>query len=459
MIDIVAIITKSAKPHDDGFARMFVRSNLFTDYASRLLFMNPSSLLITFFVSLMLLAWGSLPVSASAYPNVTISVGNTIEIVPNERISEWFRIITSNVFDFSYQSEIEDRSFCPLPYGFCNFSMSRKNRDHVRTKVSVVLDEGSVRDYLRELAQRTDTDPQDAVFGTDKNDKIIPEIPGVFGQSLDQEKSLDIFREKLVTLNGESLSLELPIRALAPEIRMEDLDRLGISELIGSGSSNFRGSPKNRIYNIKRSLEQFQSLIIAPGEEFSFVEHLGEVDEVNGYLPELVIRNNKTEPEFGGGVCQVSSTVFRAAIYSGMKITERRNHSYPVQYYLPYGMDATIYIPKPDFKFLNNTGNAVMMQSVIEGTKLTFRFFGTKDGRDVSIDGPYILERNTDGSMKTTFTQVVKSASGQEIIRDEFKSNYKSPSLFPHPGEEQQLMAKPADWSNRQWREYKKLNP
>lgn len=177
-------------------------------------------------------------------------------------------------------------------------------------------------------------------------------------------------------------------------------------------------------------MEQFQSLIIAPGEEFSFVEHLGEVDEVNGYLPELVIRNNKTEPEFGGGVCQVSSTVFRAAIYSGMKITERRNHSYPVQYYLPYGMDATIYIPKPDFKFLNNTGNAVMMQSVIEGTKLTFRFFGTKDGRDVSIDGPYILERNTDGSMKTTFTQVVKSASGQEIIRDEFKSNYSHRAYF-----------------------------
>lgn len=423
------------------------------------LFMRVSFFLGAFLTSIAPFTWIAFPVSASSYPNVTFFVGDITEVVPTEKVLEWFRMTTLNTFDFSYRSEIEDPSFCPLPYSFCDFSMPRKNREHVRTVVSTVMDESSVRDYLQELAQRTDIDPQDAVFGADENDKTMVAIPEVKGQDLNQEESLDIIKKALEKNEESQLTIRLPVVTVEPKIKGGDIERLGIKEIIGSGTSNFKGSPKNRIYNIKRSLEQFQGLIIAPGEEFSFVEHLGEVDEANGYLPELVIRNNKTEPEFGGGVCQVSSTVFRAAIYSGMKITERRNHSYPVQYYLPYGMDATIYIPKPDFKFLNNTGNAIMMQSVIEGTKLTFQFFGTRDGREVSVDGPYILERNPDGSMKTTFTQIVKDAAGQKIIKDEFKSNYKSPSLFPHPGEEQKLTAKPADWSNRQWHEYKKLNP
>jgi vancomycin resistance protein YoaR len=189
------------------------------------------------------------------------------------------------------------------------------------------------------------------------------------------------------------------------------------------------------------------------------VDYLGEVDGEHGYLPELVIKNNRTEPEFGGGICQVSTTVFRAAIYSGMKITQRRNHAYPVKYYAPYGMDATVYIPKPDLAFVNNTPGAILVQSTIEGTELTFRFYGTKDGRSVAINGPHILQSNPDGSMKTVFSQLVTDASGDSLINDSFWSNYKSPSLFPHPGEETIYKEKPAGWSKKQWDEYKKIHP
>ena len=397
--------------------------------------------------------------SAATIPEITLSIGTTTEVVPKETVSSWFHITSIEILDVVTPPEIGDTHLCHQGYNLCDFVQPQENRTQVKTIPFLTVDEEGLKRSLEAFALRTDTDPQDAVFGGDENGKVFVAVPETFGQSLDTTKSFEVLTQALTKNDQASLSLTLPVTSVAPRIRGDDAERLGIKELIGSGTSNFKGSPKNRVYNIKRSLEQFQSLIIPAGEEFSFVEHLGEVDEANGYLPELVIRNNKTEPEFGGGVCQVSSTVFRAAIYSGMKITERRNHSYPVQYYLPYGMDATIYIPKPDFKFLNNTGNAIMMQSVIEGTKLTFQFFGTRDGREVSVDGPYILERNPDGSMKTTFTQIVKDAAGQEMIKDEFKSNYKSPSLFPHPGEEQKLTAKPVDWSNRQWHEYKKLNP
>ncbi len=419
---------------------------------------TPPFLSVPFFASILFLG-NAFSVSAASTPSITLIVGQTREVVPSETVSRWLHTTPIAILDLVSQPPIEDGSVCTRGYHLCDFAQVRENHIQLKTLPFTTVNEEAVRQSLEELALKTDTDPENAVFGGDENGEITVVVPEKFGQSLDMGRSFEVLTSVLQENKQIVFSVALPVMLVAPTIRGSDAERLGIRELIGSGTSNFRGSPKNRIYNIKRSLEQFQGLIIAPGEEFSFVEHLGEVDEANGYLPELVIRNNKTEPEFGGGVCQVSSTVFRAAIYSGMKISERRNHSYPVQYYLPYGMDATIYIPKPDFKFLNNTGNAIMMQSVIEGTKLTFQFFGTRDGREVSVDGPYILERNPDGSMKTTFTQIVRNAAGQEMIKDEFKSNYKSPSLFPHPGEEQKLTVKPADWSNRQWREYKKMNP
>jgi vancomycin resistance protein YoaR len=403
----------------------------------------------------------TLPVLAAVLPEVRISVESITEVVPQEEVSKWFDITTTSFVDIGAHAPIESESlFCPSEYLACEFDAPTEKEFQMKEFSFISIDTESIKTYLQSLALKTDVDPQDAVFKGDEDSKIIVSIPEVFGKSLDQEKSLAILRKALQKKDQSVIDVTLPTSNVRPDIVSTDAERLGIKELIGEGRSDFRGSPKNRVYNIRRSLEQYQSLIIKAGEEFSFVEHLGEVDEANGYLPELVIKDNKTQPEFGGGVCQVSSTVFRAAIFSGMKITDRRNHSYPVRYYLPYGMDATIYIPKPDLKFMNNTGKAIMMQSEIVGTELIFRFFGTKDGREVKVDGPYILEHNPDGSMKTTFTQKVKDKEGREFIKDEFKSNYKSPDLYPKSVEEQKkLNTKPTSWSNRQWRDYKRVNP
>lgn len=403
---------------------------------------------------------GVLTASAAPMPTLHLSTGKAVEIVPPEKVSGWLRITTEMRLESGYRSEIEDTRFCPVTHSFCDLILPRAARLQAKTLLSTQVEKEKIRAYLDELSQKTDIAPQDAIFKGDTDGKIIVSRPEVEGITLDKEQALSVITKALENNEGDLLSITLPVATAAPKVKSGDAARLGLKELIGTGTSSFRGSPKNRIYNINRALEQFQSIIIAPGEEFSFVKYLGDVDGEHGYLPELVIKNNRTEPEFGGGICQVSSTVFRAAIYSGMKITERRNHAYPVKYYTPYGMDATIYIPKPDFRFRNNTTHSIMMQSEIEGTQLTFRFFGTKDGRETSVDGPHILESNPDGSMRTVFTQIVKGADGQEMIRDEFRSNYKSPSLFPHPGEEQtKLTSKPKNWSNRQWQEYKKLNP
>ncbi|MFH1366818.1 MAG: VanW family protein [Patescibacteria group bacterium] len=195
--------------------------------------------------------------------------------------------------------------------------------------------------------------------------------------------------------------------------------------------SNFSGSPKNRKHNIGVGVEKFSGVILAPGEEFSFIAILGDSGPEAGYLPELVIKNNQTIPEYGGGLCQVSTTLFRAAIYSGLEITARTPHAFPVVYYNPQGFDATVYDPKPDLKFLNDTPGYLLIEGIIEGNQITFNFYGTKTNQEVKIIGPDTLEKKEDGSMKTVLTQEVYK-NGELFYRRSFYSNYDSPAKYGH---------------------------
>lgn len=266
--------------------------------------------------------------------------------------------------------------------------------------------------------------------------------------------------EKSEATPQESKNYSVPEEIIAPKLNsdatQEELQKYGIDKLIGQGVSNFKGSPKNRISNIKTGASKFNGVLIGPGEEFSFIEALGAVDASTGYLPELVIKPNETVPEYGGGLCQVSTTMFRAALNAGLKITSRTNHAYAVQYYSPTGLDATVYVPKPDLMFMNDTPNYIFVKTRIEGVQLFFDFFGASDGRQTKIVGPKVLEKNSDGSMKTIAYQEVYGADGNLLRKSEFESNYKSPALYPHPGEK--ITKKPSDWSQKQWKEYKKEN-
>jgi vancomycin resistance protein YoaR len=423
------------------------------------LILSLSTLLFGSALAVLLTARETPPVHAITQEPVAIDItaSDYQETLSGSDFASWFHLSTTLVAGQEKRSEIEDTTYCPTTLWYCDLFLPRDIRERVAVRFVKTIEENRVREYVATLATRVNQEPKDVLFGVGDDDSIIIAQEEKVGRRLQEDESVTLILQALLEENRSALSLSitLPTEISTPKIVSADRERLGLRELIGEGKSNFKNSPKNRIFNINRALQQFENILIAPGEEFSFVDYLGEVDGEHGYLPELVIKYNKTEPEFGGGICQVSSTVFRAAIYSGLKITERRNHAYAVSYYKPIGMDATIYIPKPDLKFTNNTPGYILIQSVVEGSDLTFRFFGTKDGRKVTVDGPHVLERGDDGSMKTVFTQEVHNDEGQNVIRDSFWSNYKSPSLFPHPGEEKNFTTKPADWSEKQWKAYK----
>ncbi|MCK9360680.1 VanW family protein [Patescibacteria group bacterium] len=182
----------------------------------------------------------------------------------------------------------------------------------------------------------------------------------------------------------------LSLKTITPKITGEDAERLGITDLLGVGRSDFSGSPANRRKNIALGKAKMNGVLIPPGENFSQLGVLGEIDGAHGWLPELVIKGNQTVPEYGGGLCQVGTTSFRAALAAGMPIVERRNHSYRVRYYEPAGTDATIYDPAPDFRFKNDTPGHLLLTSQIQGDNLLFFVWGTDDGRVTSSTKPRI---------------------------------------------------------------------
>lgn len=396
--------------------------------------------------------------SLLGFKKLTLTAGEQKEIISEEQLQKWILVEPTLRMASEKKSEIENISYCPSSPVVCRLVLTFNSMSFIKKESRIAIDKDSIKSFIDELSEKMDRNPVDAKFKIEE-DGTISFIPDQKGVRINRDKSLDILYETLEDggPSQENKELSLDYETPDPEIRSSDVNDLGIETLIGEGKSNFKGSPKNRIFNINVATEKFNGLLIKPGEEFSFVGALGPVDGEHGYAPELVIKHDKTEPEFGGGICQVSTTAFRAAINSGLKITARKNHAYPVAYYNPQGMDATVYIPRPDLKFKNNTPGNILIQTKIEGTILTFQFFGTNDGRKVEVEGPKILERNSDGSMKTTFTQKVYDKDGNEMITDIFNSNYDSPNKYPHPGEEK-ITSKPKGWSDNEWKKYKKTN-
>lgn len=357
----------------------------------------------------------------------------------------------------TYRSEIENPDFCRYKKSLdCRLVFPYANYAHIKRAYVRNLKTAALQTFLQNLAQKTDMGPVNAKLqmADGKVSVFALSSPGI---QLDLDKSEKAIAEFL-SQGDFKVKLSLPVKKTDPEVSTDSIDNLGINTLIGEGVSDFRGSPRNRIFNINTATQRFNGLLIKPGEEFSFVKNLGEVDAEHNYLPELVIKNDKTEPEFGGGICQVSTTAFRAAIYSGLKITMRQNHAYPVSYYNPQGMDSTVYIPRPDLRFVNNTPGYILIETKIVGTKLFFDFYGTSDGRKTDVIGPKVLEHNSDGSMKTTFTQAVYDKDGALIRQDVFNSAYASPAKYPHPGAEPVFTEKPQDWSKNEWENYKKAH-
>ncbi len=299
---------------------------------------------------------------------------------------------------------------------------------------STYFDNLKIAAWVKDLATKINTDPQDAEL------TIVDGRATVFAQSrnglqLDEPSTIKAITNYLQNQTTAS-AIALNVKTIPAAVSNENIDNLGIKELISEGTTYFPGSPANRLQNVRTGAKKFNGVLLKPGQVFSFGEYLGEVSAATGYAPGLIILGDHEEKAYGGGLCQVSSTAYRAALLAGLPILQRTNHAFAISYYTaPYGVpgvDATIYYPQVDMKFLNDTGHYILIQTQMSGTTLKFYFYGTKTKSGV-IRGPEFISGNSDPTIPshTVFYRDVLDLNGKVVKTDTVHTYYQSSLDFP----------------------------
>ena len=330
------------------------------------------------------------------------------------------------------------------------------------------LDVAATTDYLATITKDVNVKAQNAKFAI-LNGRVQEFQASAIGVTLDIPATITAMQNQLI--DQQQAAVTLAVTEEKPLTDTVNTNKLGISELVAQATTSFKGSPTNRRYNIGVGAKLLNGLLIQPGEEFSLVKALGPIDAAHGWKPELVIKGPKITPEYGGGLCQVATTLFRAVLNAGLPIVERRNHSLRISYYEPpIGLDATVYEPKPDLRFTNDYKTPLLLQTAVDGNNLTFSFYGTKDGRTVNVPEPKVYNRVPIPATVTTevddlkpgekqcqapghpgadatATYTVTKADGTSVTQT-FQSHYRALGVICRVGKKPAAKPKPATNTN-----------
>jgi len=324
-------------------------------------------------------------------------------------------------------------------------------------RYQVEMSADSLRSFLQDTASKLDRQPQNARFTFNDDTHQLELIQSaVTGRSLNVEASIEQINQKAT--QGEH-NIPLALDYTQPAVGNDaTAEKLGITGVTSVQNSYFYGSSASRIKNIETAAARFHGLLVAPGETFSMAQALGDVSLDTGYAEALIIYGNRTIKGVGGGVCQVSTTLFRTAFFGGYPVVERYPHAYRVSYYELTrsgsvdtdlaGLDATVFVPVVDLKFINDTPNWLLMETYVkpEARVLTWKFYSTPDGRHVEWetsglqnieDPPEPLYQENDDLAQGEIRQVDWEAAGadvtvtrtvtrdgQVISQDEFTTHY-----------------------------------
>jgi vancomycin resistance protein YoaR len=253
----------------------------------------------------------------------------------------------------------------------------------------------SLDKYLAQIAPTVNHSSQNARFYFDDNTRQLVLVqPAADGRTMDVAASRDVILQKL--LAGEH-AIPLVVDQTKPAVDTDaTAASLGITGLVQAYTSYFRGSSQERMQNIQAAAKQFYGLLVPPNSTFSMAQALGDVSLENGYAEALIIYNGRTITGVGGGVCQVSTTLFRTALFGGYPIIERHEHAYRVMYYEQTangtdpslaGLDATVYVPLVDLKFQNDRPYWLLMETYFhpDSSSLEWKFYSGDDGRTTQV--------------------------------------------------------------------------
>lgn len=322
------------------------------------------------------------------------------------------------------------------------------------SRFDVDINVEAFRSYLTGLAPGLIAAPKNARFHFNDDTRQLEVIEAAInGRALDVDE----------TLNRMQAAIFDPAHRIVPMAFSYTLPKyhdsvtaaeLDITQLVGEATTYYAGSTQPRKDNIFEAMSRFDGVMIAPDEVFSFNDALGDISPETGFVQGKIILGGRTVDGVGGGVCQVSTTLYRAALAGGFPIAARSSHGYRVGFYeqnnFPPGLDAAIYQPTQDLKFINDTDYHILIEtSVFPGSDaVQFRLYSTNPGRQVVMEGPVIrnvtpppatiYEANAEippgqslqvdwakEGADVTWVRIILDASGQEIRRDTIYTHYR----------------------------------
>ncbi|MDX6441967.1 MAG: hypothetical protein QOE43_1696 [Gaiellaceae bacterium] len=299
-------------------------------------------------------------------------------------------------------------------------------------------------DWLRRLGNRVAKPPHDATFAVDGSHvHVVPAQPGIRLAGLPAAHAL---LRAALKRRPELRVAQLPVQEAPAKVSTEAARAMHIRARVSAYTTYFGGVP-NRIHNVELVSHLVDQKLIGPGTTFSFNKTTGDRNAAKGFLVAPVIVNGELTTGLGGGVCQVSTTVFNAAFEAGLKITERTNHALYISHY-PQGRDATVNYPDVDLQFVNDTGNWLLLRTFVSSSSLTVGLYGTPVDRKVtSTTSPLVshgeppVKKTIDPSLKpgekvvddpglpamtTSVTRDVYEPGGKLLYHDTWYSSYRA---------------------------------
>lgn len=339
------------------------------------------------------------------------------------------------------------------------FSLSDKEVVSLLTLPTGFTEKKAV-EILEGWEKQVNRPPQEPEFEFDATTLEVKKfVPPRNGLTLNRTENLKLITEALSEIEANTdekkteFEKELVLAELPPKKPLEKTNELGIKERIGFGESYYAHSIPNRVYNVGLAASRISLDVIKPGEEFSFNKHVGDISSATGYKSAYVIQGNRTVLGDGGGVCQVSTTLFRSVLDAGLPVTRRLPHSYRVSYYeldSKPGIDATVYSGETDFRFKNDTGHHILVYGEADSKNLYmfFELYGTSDGRTaeivdhktwnfrpapapVYIPDPSLPPGKTvqvdwaAAGISASFKNIVKDKNGTVLREEVYNSNYR----------------------------------
>ena len=317
-------------------------------------------------------------------------------------------------------------------------------------EISLAVDYATFEPLARRIADRLRVDPVEPKIRVDSAGRIKPTVQGRPGRKVDVE---ELWRRLRTAFSARDPEIQVPLILLKPDVSQLTVEELQFENLLATGNSHFWGSEDNRVENIGNGSAKIDGTVLAPDEQFSFNEVVGPITEANGFVEGLVIAPNRTEPGIGGGICQVSTTLFRAVFWAGLPVDERWQHAYRVGYYElgeehPPGFDAAIWQPSQDLRFTNDTPNYLLIRREFDSNRqfLRFHIMGAPLGRTVDLEPwegepvpppPIVVApgeelapgevKQTDSAIEGLQTIVHRTVSlgARVLFKDQFRSKFR----------------------------------